>query len=153
ESKPKAVLHSHNTMLFPMRNHTRLFGFGRDDVIFTPSPVGHSTGAVFGVELGLYFGGTVVLMDGWTADRAIELIAGEGCTVMWGAATFYDDLVNAPNRAAHDLTRFRLLCTAGAPIPRGLVTRVAERIGGQLVTAYGQSEGQNIAITLPGDPV
>lgn len=153
ESKPKAVQHSHNSMLYPLRNHSRLFGFGRDDVIFTPSPVGHSTGAVFGVELGLHFGGTVVLMDGWSGERAVELIAREGCTVMWGATTFYNDLVDAPNLADHDLSRFRLLCTAGAPIPRALVTRVGERIGGRLVTAYGQSEGNNIAITRLDDPV
>ncbi|WP_330999204.1 AMP-binding protein [Oryzicola mucosus] len=153
ESKPKAVQHSHNTMLFPLRNHTRLFGLSVEDVIFTPSPVGHSTGAVFGVEMGLYFGGTVVLMDGWHAERAVEVIAREGASIMWGATTFYNDLVNAPNLSNHDLSRFRLLCTAGAPIPRSLVTLVKERIGGQLVTAYGQSEGQNITITRPDDPI
>ncbi len=153
ESKPKAVMHSHNTMLFPLRNHTALFGFNADDVIFTPSPVGHSTGAVFGVEMGLYFGGTVVLMDGWNPEKAVEAIARERCSLMWGATTFYNDLTNAPNLGAHDLSAFRFLCTAGAPIPRSLVTRVAERLGGQLVTAYGQSEGQNITITLPGDPI
>ncbi len=153
ESKPKAVMHSHNTALFPLRNHTTLFGFDTRDVIFTPSPVGHSTGAVFGVEMGLHFGGTVVLMDGWNAESAVEVIARERCSLMWGATTFYNDLTNAPNLDAHDLSAFRFLCTAGAPIPRSLVTRVSERIGGQLVTAYGQSEGQNITITLPGDPI
>jgi len=153
ESKPKAVLHSHNTLLFPLRNHTRLFNFVRDDVVFTPSPVGHGTGAVFGVELALYFGGTVVLMDGWNAARAVEVIARERCSLMWGATTFFSDLVNAPNLNSHDLSRFRLLLTAGAPIPRALVQQVAERTRGQLVSAYGQSEGQNITITRLDDPL
>ncbi|SFC27103.1 AMP-binding protein [Tropicimonas isoalkanivorans] len=152
ESKPKAVLHSHATTFFPLDSHARIFEMGPQDVVFTPSPVGHGTGAVFGVELGLHLGGTVVLMDGWDAGRAVRRISETGATMMWGATTFCAELAEAAGPDAPDLSRFRLLLTAGAPIPRDLVRRVRDRIGATLVSAYGQSEGQNITIARPGDP-
>jgi non-ribosomal peptide synthetase component E (peptide arylation enzyme) len=152
ESKPKGVCHSHNTALYSLVNHTRLFGLTHNDVIFTPSPVGHATGAIFGVEFGIVFGGKTVLMERWNAEEAVRLIAENGCTAMWGATTFYIDLMNAANLADHDISSFRYLFTAGAPVPRHLLKQVEERTKGRLVTAYGQSEGQNITISRPDDP-
>ena len=152
ESRPKGVLHSYNTLFFGLHRHVDYFGFNSDDAVLTASPVGHGTGAVNGSEFGLLIGGKVVLLDTWNAAAATELIARERCSFMWGAATFFTDLIEVPERSQYDLSSFRLALTAGAPIPPGLVAAVREKLGARLVTAYGQSEGQNIAITRPDDP-
>lgn len=152
EAKPKGVCHSYNTCFYPLHLHRDYFGLGPDDAIFACSTVGHGTGAHFGVELGLFLGGKVVLQEKWEPVQAVEIIARERCTMMWGATTFYTDLVNAPNLAAQDLSAFRLACSAGAPIPRVLLQQVNERLGATLVAAFGQSEGHNISINRPDDP-
>ena len=153
ESRPKGVLHSYNTLFFGLHRHVSYFGFNSDDAVLTASPVGHGTGAVNGSEFGLMIGGKVVLLDTWNASTAIDLIARERCSFMWGAATFFTDLVESPVRPQFDVSSFRFALTAGAPIPVGLVAAVHDKLGARLVTAYGQSEGQNIAITRPDDPV
>ena len=40
-----------------------------DDVVWMPSPIGHSTGLNFGVRLALYFGMKLVLQERWDAER------------------------------------------------------------------------------------
>ena len=152
EANPKGVLHSYNTLAYPFRIHARDFHLASGDAVFVCSPVGHATGCVFGVEFGLFLGGKIVLKDTWNPQEAIELIARERCTQMWGATTFYSDLVNAVERFPGDLSCLRLLCSGGAPIPRELVRQVRERIGGQLVAAYGSTEGMNVTINRLDDP-
>jgi len=152
ESLPKGVCHSYNTCFFPLRLHKDYFNLGAEDAIFACSTVGHGTGAHFGVELALYLGGKDVMQEQWNATTAVEIIARERCTMMWGATTFYADLITAPNRADHDLSSFRLACSAGAPIPRILLQQVKEQLGATLVAAFGQSEGHNISINRLDDP-
>lgn len=151
EANPKGVRHSYNTLAYPLRIHARDLRLGPADPIFTCSPVGHATGCVFGVELGLFLGSKVVLQDAWNPTEAIDLIARERCSLMWGATTFCSDLVNAAD-GSRDLSCLRLMCSGGAPIPRELVRQVRDRIGSQLVAAYGSSEGLNVTINRLDDP-
>ncbi len=134
ESRPKGVLHSYNTLFFGLHRHVDYFGFKSDDAVLTASPVGHGTGAVNGSEFGLLIGGKVVLLDTWNAAAATELIARERCSFMWGAATFFTDLIEVPERSQYDLSSFRLALTAGAPISPGLVAAVCEKLGARLVS-------------------
>lgn len=153
ESRSKGVLHSYNTLFFGLQQHVGYFGLSAADCVLTASPVGHGTGAVNGAEFGLLLGGKIVLLDAWSPAAAIDLIADEGVTLMWGATTFFTDLIKAPNRSARDISSFRLALTAGAPIPRELVNQVRSELGAALVAAYGQSEGQNIAINRLDDSI
>ncbi len=150
ESRPKGVLHSYNTQYFGLKRHVAYFGLGPDEVVMCVSPVGHGTGAVNGVEFALHLGATVVLMESWDAIAGLDAMRRHGATMMWGATTFYADLVQA---AGAPLDHFRLAFTAGAPVPRQLPGLVRERLGAALIAAYGQSEGQNITITRLDDPI
>ncbi len=152
ESKPKGVLHSYNTQYFGLDRHVSYFGLGPDDVVMCVSPVGHGTGAVNGVEFAIHLGATLVLMESWSPDAGLAALREHGATMMWGATTFYADLVETAAGQA-PLPAFRYAFTAGAPVPRQLPALVKERLGATLITAYGQSEGQNITITRADDPL
>lgn len=152
EAAPKGVVHSYNTLFFGLSRQVEMFGFGPRDVVLCASPVGHATGAVNGVEFAFQIGGTVSMLDAWSPDAALDLIARDRCTLMWGAATFFGDLVGKAGEQTGDIASFKLALTAGAPIARDLVHAVRTRLGALLVAAYGQSEGQNIAINGPDDP-
>lgn len=151
ESRPKGVMHSYNTEYVGLKRHVDYFGLGPDEVVMCVSPVGHGTGAVNGVEFALHLGATVVLMESWDPASGFATMADRGATMMWGATTFYTDLV-AEAKGMPPLPKFAWAFTAGAPVPRALPDLVRERLGATMISAYGQSEGQNISITRSGDP-
>ena len=74
ESTPKGVMHSHNTALFSMMALAKRFGLGPDEIIWTPSPLGHGSGFQWGLRLAITLGGTVVLQDIWDAEVGLDLI-------------------------------------------------------------------------------
>jgi non-ribosomal peptide synthetase component E (peptide arylation enzyme) len=153
ESRSKGVVHSFNTLFFGLNRQIETFGFDAAEVVLCASPVGHGTGAVNGVEFALQIGARVVLLEAWTPAAGLQLMADEGCTLMWGAATFFSDLAQAARDAGVRLGDFRLALTAGAPVPPELAVAVRDDLGARLISAYGQSEGQNLAICAPDDPV
>jgi non-ribosomal peptide synthetase component E (peptide arylation enzyme) len=153
ESRAKGVVHSFNTLFFGLDRQIEAFGFVENEVVLCASPVGHGTGAVNGVEFALQIGGRVVMIEAWSPQSGLKIMAREGCTLMWGAATFFSDLARAASDGGCDLATFRLALTAGAPVPPELAAAVADSLGARLVTAYGQSEGQNLAICRPDDPL
>ena len=53
---------------------TTTSGSGRDDVVWMPSPIGHSTGFNYGVRFALYHGLPLVLQDRWDGAAAAALV-------------------------------------------------------------------------------
>ncbi len=151
ESKPKGVMHSYNTQYFGLKRHVEYFQLGAGEVVMCASPVGHGTGAINGVEFALHLGGAVVMLESWNPAIALSMMVEHDVTMMWGAATFYTDLVDAADVAAIAPASFRYAFSAGAPIPRALIAEFSETLGARLISAYGQSEGQNISIARPDD--
>ncbi len=58
-------------------------GWVSRDVVWMPSPVGHSTGFNYGVRLALYHGLRLVLQDRWDGDAALALVGREGARTRW----------------------------------------------------------------------
>ena len=96
------------------------------DVVWVPSPIGHSTGLNFGVRLALYFGMKLVLQDRWDADRAVELIERERCSYTLAATTFLTDLVAAAQRSDRDVSSLTRFGCGGAPVPPEIVRAGAD---------------------------
>jgi cyclohexanecarboxylate-CoA ligase len=65
---------------------------------------------------------------------------------------FLADLADLPTLAEHDLSRFRIFLSAGAPIPSTLVERATERLGAHVLSGWGMTEVGCITNCAPGDP-
>ncbi|HXP32516.1 MAG TPA: AMP-binding protein, partial [Acidimicrobiales bacterium] len=114
-------------------------GLGPDDVVWMPSPVGHSTGFNYGVRFAVYHGLRLVLQDLWSASAAVELIERERCSYTLAATTFLQDLVaEAAGRSAH-LETLRSFGCGGAPVPPELVDAAAG-VGIGVLRLYGSTE-------------
>ena len=50
EARPKAIMHTEQTAGFSMKVAAEVLGITHDDVVWMPSPVGHSTGFNYGVR-------------------------------------------------------------------------------------------------------
>lgn len=139
EATPKAILHSEQTANFSVRTARADLGVTDDDVVWMPSPVGHSTGFNYGLRFALYHGNLLVLQDRWDAAAALELVARYGCSYTLAATTFLADLVHALEQRNVRLDSLRLFGCGGAPVPPEMVAR-AEAVGIGVLRLYGSTE-------------
>lgn len=138
EARPKAVMHTEQTANQAVRSSYQHLEMSADDVVWMPSPVGHSTGFNYGIRKALYHGLPLVLQDRWDAARAAHLIAEHGCTYTLAATTFLLDLVEHLELSGKSL-QMPLFGCGGAAIPSALVER-ASRVGITVLRLYGSTE-------------
>jgi acyl-CoA synthetase (AMP-forming)/AMP-acid ligase II len=139
EATPKGVMHTEQTTNAGVRAVHTFLGLGRDDVVWMPSPVGHSTGFNFGLRFALYHGLPLVLQDRWDPVVAIDLVHRFGATYTLAATTFLQDLVDELVRRDDRLDGLDKFACGGAPVPPELVLAAAER-GIGVLRLYGSTE-------------
>jgi cyclohexanecarboxylate-CoA ligase len=88
----------------------------------------------------------------WVPAEAVRSMARTGATFTMASTPFLADLADLPTLADHDLSRFRIFLSAGAPIPRSLVERATERLGAHVLSGWGMTEIGCITCCAPGDP-
>ncbi|GAA5231921.1 AMP-binding protein [Verticiella sediminum] len=140
ESKPKGVMHSHNTMMYATQAMPELLGLTHEDTVWVPSPVGHGTGFVWGMRQALVLGSKMVLQDIWDPEEALRLIEAERCAFTLSATPFVKMLLDCPAVQHRDTSSFRYFGCAGAPIPRHLGLEAKEKLGCELIGMWGMSE-------------
>ncbi|MCW2601120.1 MAG: hypothetical protein JWM02_2949 [Frankiales bacterium] len=151
ESQAKAVMHSEETLNNSVMATARHLGLGDDDVVWMPSPVGHSTGLNFGVRLALLHGLPVVLQDRWDPAVAAQLIETHRPTYTLAATTFLSDLLRVAREQQRDVSSLRSFGCGGAPVPPELV-RAAAQAGITVLRLYGSTEGLIMSWNQPQSP-
>jgi acyl-CoA synthetase (AMP-forming)/AMP-acid ligase II len=151
ESQAKAVMHSEETLNNSVMATARHLGLGDDDVVWMPSPVGHSTGLNFGVRLALLHGLPVVLQDRWDPAVAAQLIETHRPTYTLAATTFLSDLLRVAREQGRDVSSLRSFGCGGAPVPPELV-RAAAQAGITVLRLYGSTEGLIMSWNQPQSP-
>ena len=139
EATPKAIMHTEQTTGFSVRAAADDLGVTDDDVVWMPSPVGHSTGFNYGLRFALHHGLPLVLQDRWDAATALDLVARHRCSYTLAATTFLQDLTEAATTAGVRLDSLRLFGSGGAPVPPALVDAAAV-VGIQVLRLYGSTE-------------
>jgi non-ribosomal peptide synthetase component E (peptide arylation enzyme) len=139
EATPKAIMHTEQTANFSVRVAHSDLGITDDDVVWMPSPVGHSTGFNYGLRFALYHGIPLVLQDQWDATAAVELVLRERCSYTLAATTFLQDLTETARRAGTRLDSLRCFGCGGAPVPPALVDAAMGQ-GIQCLRLYGSTE-------------
>lgn len=118
----KGALQTSNILNAINEGLRRRYRLGEGDRIFAASPVGHAVGFTHCLRMVVTIGGTLVLLDRWDPERAIELIARERCTFTAAATPFLLDLISHPSVGRHNnLPSLRLFLCGGAPIPAQLI--------------------------------
>jgi acyl-CoA synthetase (AMP-forming)/AMP-acid ligase II len=148
--RPKAVLHTHNSihaMICQLRDN---WGFVAGDTMFVPSPVGHITGLFCAIECPLILGLSAVLMDQWNADEAVRIVDAEQCTHIVGATPFLEQLLASSRKAGSRLPSLKLFACGGASVPPSLIQDSAAYFERAVVTRiYGSTEVPHITIGVP----
>lgn len=146
---PKGVMHTSNTLVACMNALSGRLGLGGDDTYLASTPMGHMTGYVAVVLIGLRNGGTVVLQDLWEGRQGVEIMAREKVSYFAGSTPFLNDICEAVasgSPAPSHLTAF--LC-GGAPIPPVLVQRAHNTMGIHVCSLWGMTEVLSGTLTEP----
>jgi cyclohexanecarboxylate-CoA ligase len=141
--KPKAAMHSCDTLAALNLTFSQRFGLGPDSPIFMASPLGHSVGAYHGARLSLFNAAPLILQERWDPAAAIAMVREHGCAFTAAATPFLTDLVDATALAkGSKLETLRWFLCGGAQVPPALMDRAAEEFPNTRVTVlWGMTEG------------
>lgn len=148
---PKAVLHSHNTMVRVSQNSLDYWEMDERDVMLMPSPVTHITGYGSGILLPFVTPVKSALMPRWDADAAVAYIQEVGATASVGATPFLVELVAAAKRHGTGLPSMRLFACGGAAVPPQVIDDAWEVLENcRAFRVYGSTEVPVITLGFVG---
>ena len=139
--RPKAVLHSHNTLARVLDFTSRHLAIAGRDVVLMPSPVTHITGYAGALEKPFQLDARVVLMEQWDARTAAELIERHEVTSTVAATPFLMELCQAARDTGRTLASLRSFACGGAAVPAELVRAANTALANPCAyRIYGSSE-------------
>jgi len=119
--RPKAVLHSHNTIHSDGLRMCAAMGLNERDVSFSASPVTHVTGFLWVLNLPWLAGITSVAVDVWEPWDSFRKLAEHRCSVMVGATPFLQGVTQIVEETGETLPDLRHYICGGAAVPPKLI--------------------------------
>ncbi len=149
---PKGVVMTHGRTLGVATDWVAMTGLTADDRYLMVNPYFHMFGLKAGILACVAAGATMYPEPVFDADRALTRAAAEHITVLPGAPTLYQSILDNPQRGRHDLSALRVAVTGAADIPVELIRRVFDELPfSVVVTGYGLTEAGTASATGPGD--
>jgi HIP---CoA ligase len=150
--RSKGAMSAHRQSLDVARAWAECGQVTQADRYLVLNPFFHSFGYKAGILVGLLTGATIVPQLVYDPEEAMRLIAAERITVLPGAPTIYQTILDHPARSKLDLSSLRLAVTGAAVVPVALVERMQSELSFDTVlTAYGLSEAVVVTMCRPGD--
>jgi acyl-CoA synthetase (AMP-forming)/AMP-acid ligase II len=151
--RSKGVLTAHRQVVDVARAWGECGEVDQHDRYLIVNPFFHSFGYKAGIVVCLLTGATIVPMAIYDVDEALRLIADERVTVLPGAPTIYQMMLDHPQRAKYDLSSLRFAVTGAAVVPVALVERMQSEMGFDIVlTAFGMTEAVVVTMCRRSDP-
>ncbi|CAM3936850.1 long-chain-fatty-acid--CoA ligase [Bordetella muralis] len=138
---PKGCMHTHQSMMASTNTVAHWMGMQSETVVLAALPFFHITGMQNMMNVPIYVGGTLVLLQRWNRDAAAELIARHRVTHWNTMPTMLIDFLASPQIASYDLRSLRRLGGGGAGMPQAVGERIKALMGVDFLEGYGLSEG------------
>lgn len=123
----------------------RLYGLTADDIYLSPAPIYHAAPLRWcGVFHAL--GATVVVMEKFDAERALQTIERYAVTVTQMVPTMFVRMLKLPEdtRRKYDTSSLRVAVHAAAPCPADVKRKVIDWWGPIVHEYYGSTEGNGV---------
>jgi acyl-CoA synthetase (AMP-forming)/AMP-acid ligase II len=140
ESKPKGVVHTHNTSNYSLVVCTELWGLGPKDVVLVAAPVTHGAGFNWCLRAALFSGAAQVMLETWQGQAGADAIRDHGCTFTYAPTRFLQDLLEVARNSHEARFQIRTFGSGGSPIPRKLVQEARDLMDCTVLATYGQTE-------------
>jgi acyl-CoA synthetase (AMP-forming)/AMP-acid ligase II len=149
-SRPKAVVHSLNTIRAGARSMASALELTSDDAAFLSTPVASITGLVQ-VHLTLDRGARLILEDHFDPAASLDRLRSQQATVLGGAPIIIEELFRQAAEREVPTLPLRAICLGGTMIPRPVLAYATEHFGITPVRVYGSSETPCATTTAPAD--
>ena len=142
---PKAILHTHRSLIHSCRVEQAHHGQTRDDCFLCIPPLYH-TGAKMHWFGSLLAGSKAVILKGAKARHILTAASEEKCTIVWLLVPWAQEILNALDSGEisldeFDLKQWRLMHIGAQPVPQSLIKRWLDYFPNQQYdTNYGLSE-------------
>ena len=148
----KGVVQTHSRTLCVSTDWLTMAGLSPADRYLMVNPYFHMFGLKAGILACVGSGTTMFPWPVFDASGVMETVERERITVLPGAPTIYQSILEAPGREDHDLSSLRLAVTGAADVPVELIRRVrAELPFETVISGYGLTEGGTATATQPDD--
>ena len=138
---PKGCMHTHRSLMASANAVAHWMNMQSETVVLAALPFFHITGMQNMMNVPIYAGGTLVLLQRWNRDAAAELIARHKVTHWNTMPTVLIDFLGSEQLASYDLRSIRRLGGGGAGMPHAVGERVKALLGVDFLEGYGLSEG------------
>ncbi len=147
---PKGCVHSHSTVMAAVVASAAWRGGSLSASVLAIAPLFHALGMQASMNNPIYNGSTVVLMQRWDRQVALQLI--EKYRVdYWGTPpSMIVDFFSNPALADHDISSLSRLTGGGAAMPEAISRKLNDEFGITYNEAYGLTE---TAAFILGNPV
>lgn len=111
------------------------------------NPFFHSFGYKVGILASVLTGATMVPMAVYDPQAAMKLVQDERISVLPGAPTIFQTILDHPSRGEYDLSSLRFSVTGAAVVPVALIERMQSELDIDIVlTAFGMTEA--VVVTM-----
>lgn len=150
--EPKGVMMSHFWLDFVSISWVNVFKLTRDDRALVTSPFFYTIGMVMGVLAAFRIGGSVILIERFRPQIALDAITRFRPTTANIVPTAVVQLLDSFDPGLHDVSSMKTLFSAGAAFPAALKRRVRETFGWESHEIYGLTEAHMLAAGHVGLP-
>ena len=147
--KPKGVMLTASNVRAAAQIWGEAMELNSKDRMQIVAPLFHCAAShVFSIPV-IYAGGTIVIEEGFSPERALNTMEQEDITIFFGVPAMYSILLNTPKMENLQLPNLRLFTYGAAPMPYELVRKVKALYPNVKVqNLYGQTENSPAATTL-----
>jgi len=153
--KPKGAMISHYAACRAAYEYSQGLQATAEDIFIGVLPMCHSYGCGATLIQPFFLQSTLVTMEQFKPEKAMQVIEKEKVTIQLSAPVNYILELNHPAREKYDLSSLRAGLIAGQMAPDGLITRVEKEMGVYITSFWGASEvGPGVGTMCPyGSPL
>jgi long-chain acyl-CoA synthetase len=142
---PKGAALSHGNLLAAAQASVELLAATSESTLVGALPLFHVFGMNSIMNTALLAGGTVTIVQGFTAERTLEVVQRDHATHFAGVPTMYSAMLHCPDAARFDVSSLKLCVSGGAALPIEVLRGYEKVFGCQILEGYGLSETTGMA--------
>lgn len=151
--EPKGAMLSHAATEFSSRSWAGpVMALTPADRVLAVLPFSHSYGLNGALLAPLVAGATVVVLERFSPEDVLGVLARHRVTVFPGVATMFRRILDSPALAGADFSSVRIALSGAAPCPWDLAEEWRRRTGVRILRGYGMTELFRPISYVAGDP-